>query len=162
MAIYMNYNDKAVKGNVTASGYEDWIEIDNLHFGVGRGITMEAGAMANREASRPSLSELTFSKRLDAASGGLLKASVTGDEGVKVEIHVVQTGANSVEKYAVYKLENVLISSYSTSASAGGPPSESVALSYAKIETELNHADKSNKNPTSMRVGYCLETAKAL
>ncbi|WP_444929373.1 Hcp family type VI secretion system effector [Microbulbifer sp. SSSA002] len=162
MAVYMNYNNKAIKGNVTASGYEDWIEIDNFNFGVGRGITMEAGAMSNREATRPSLSEVSFSKRLDAASGGLFKSSVTGDEGVTVEIHVVQTGANSVEKYAVYKLENTLISSYSMSGSAGGPPAESISLSYAKIEAELNHADKTNKNPASMRVGYDLETAKPL
>ncbi|WNZ56693.1 Hcp family type VI secretion system effector [Microbulbifer sp. EKSA008] len=162
MAIYMNYNNKAIKGNVTASGYEDWIEIDSFNFGVGRGITMEAGAMSNREASRPSLSEVSFTKRIDAASGGLFKSSVTGDEGVTVEIHVVQTGANSVEKYAVYKLENTLISSYSIGASAGGAPAESVSLSYAKIEADLNHADKTNKNPKNMRVGYDLETAKPL
>ncbi|MCO1332920.1 type VI secretion system tube protein Hcp [Microbulbifer sp. OS29] len=162
MAIYMNFNNKAIKGNVTAKGYEDWIEVDSFNFGVGRGITMEAGAMSNREASRPSLSEVSFTKRIDAASGGLFKSSVTGDEGVTVEIHVVQTGASSVEKYAVYKLDNTLISSYSIGASAGGAPQESVSLSYAKIEADLNHADKTNKNPKNMRVGYCLETATPL
>lgn len=82
MAIYMNFNKNAPKGNVTAKGYEDWIEVDSFNFGVGRGISMEAGAMANREASRPSISEVTVTKRIDAASGGLFKASVSGDEGV--------------------------------------------------------------------------------
>lgn len=162
MAIYMNFNNKAPAGNVTAKGYEDWIEVDSFNFGVGRGISMEAGAMANREATRPSLSEITLSKRIDAASGGLFKSSVSGDEGVKVEIHVVQTGANSVEKYAVYTLEDAIISSYSISASAGGPPQESLSLSFAKIEADLNHADKTNKNPKNMRVGYDLTTATVL
>ncbi|QIL90427.1 Hcp family type VI secretion system effector [Microbulbifer harenosus] len=162
MAIYMNFNNKAPAGNVTAKGYEDWIEVDSFNFGVGRGVSMEAGAVANREATRPSISEVTVTKRIDAASGGLFKASVTGDEGVKVEIHVVQTGAKSVEKYAVYKLEDVLVSSYSMTASAGGAPSESLSLSFAKIEAELNHADKTNKNPKNMRVGYDLTTATPL
>ncbi|MFV8783872.1 Hcp family type VI secretion system effector [Microbulbifer sp. SA54] len=162
MAIYMNFNSKAPAGNVTAKGYEDWIEVDSFNFGVGRGISMEAGAMANREATRPSLSEITLTKRIDASSGGLFKSSVSGDEGVKVEIHVVQTGASSVEKYAVYSLEDAIISSYSISASAGGPPMESISLSFAKIEADLNHADKTNKNPKNMRVGYDLTTATVL
>ncbi|WP_308364149.1 MULTISPECIES: type VI secretion system tube protein Hcp [unclassified Microbulbifer] len=162
MAIYMNFNNNAPKGNVTAKGYEDWIEVDSFNFGVGRGISMEAGAMANREASRPSISEITVTKRIDAASGGLFKASVSGDEGVKAEIHVVQTGANSVEKYAVYALEDCIISSYSISASAGGAPQESLSLSFSKIEADLNHADKTNKNPKNMRVGYDLTTATVL
>ncbi|QKX16430.1 type VI secretion system tube protein Hcp [Microbulbifer sp. YPW1] len=162
MAIYMNFNSNAPAGNVTAKGYENWIEVDSFNFGVGRGISMEAGAVANREASRPSLSEVTVTKRIDAASGGLFKASVTGDEGVKVEIHVVQTGANSVEKFAVYTLEDVIISSYSISASSGGAPHESISLSFSKIEADLNHADKTNKNPKNMRVGYDLSTATPL
>lgn len=162
MAIYMNFNNLATKGNVTAKGYEDWIEVDSFNFGVGRGITMEAGAMSNREATRPSLSEVSFSKPLDSSSGGLFKASVTGDEGVPVEIHVVQTGANSVEKYAVYKLEDSIISSYSVNASAGGPPQEAISISFAKIEADLTHADKTNKNTANMRVGYDLTTATPL
>ena len=162
MAIYMNFNEKSPAGNVTAAGYEDWIEVDSMSFGVGRSISMQAGAMANREASRPSISEVTITKPLDAASGGLFKASVTGDSGVKVEIHVVQTGAEKVEKYAVYKLEDVIMSSYSVSASAGGAPQESISLSFAKIEAVLTHADKTNKNTKNMKVGYDLTTAKPL
>lgn len=162
MAIYMNFNALSPKGNVTAKGYEDWIEVSSMNFGVGRGITMEAGAMSNREATRPSLSEVTVSKQLDAASGLLFKSSVTGDAGVKVELHVVQTGADSVEKYAVYKLEDTIISSYSVSASAGGPPQESISFSFAKIEAELSHADKTNQNPANMKVGYDLTTATPL
>ena len=162
MAIYLKFNNGSPAGNVTAKGYEDWIAIDSFSFGVGRAISMEAGAMANREATRPSISEVTLSKHIDAASGGLFKASVSGDEGVVAEIHIVQTGANAVEKYAVYKLEDAIISSYSISATSGGAPMESISLSFAKIEAELNHADKTNKNPKNMRVGYDLTTAAVM
>ena len=162
MAIYMNFNSNTPSGNVTAQGYENWIELFSLDFSVSRAVSMEAGAMSNRESTRPTLTEFTVTKALDAASGGLFKASVTGDEGVPIEIHVVQTGADSVEKYAVYTLEDALISSYSVNASAGGPPQESINISFAKIEADLTHADKTHSNTTNMRVGYDLTTATPL
>lgn len=162
MAIYMNFNGTNPAGNVTAAGYENWIEVDSLSFGVGRSISMQAGSMANRESSRPSISEVTITKPLDAASGGLFKSSVTGDSGVTVEIHIVQTGADKVEKFAVYKLEDVILSSYSISANSGSAPHESISLSFAKIEADLTHADKTNKNTKNMKVGYDLTTAKPL
>ena len=156
MAIYMNYNDKKIKGNVTTKGYEDWIEVSSFQFGVGRGISMEVGQMANREATRPSVSEVSLGKPMDAASGGLFKESVAGAEGVKVLIHLVQTGAKEIQKYAEYELEGVLVSSYSLSASEGGAPFESLSLSFAKLMCDLSNADKDNKNKASMKVGYDL------
>ena len=160
MAIYMNFNNKAIKGNVTAAGYEDWIELDSLNFGNGRGITMEVGNMANREASRPSMSEVSVSKMMCNASGGLFKESLTGVEGVKVIIDIVQTGAKQVEKYASYTLEDVLISSYSVNASGGSAPHETLSMSYAKLIADLQGADKTNKNGKNMKVGYDLTIGK--
>ncbi|KEQ12242.1 Hcp family type VI secretion system effector [Endozoicomonas numazuensis] len=162
MAIYMNFNSKKPAGNVTAKGYEDWIEVDSFSFGVGRSITMEAGAMSNREAGRPSLSEVSVTKLLDAASGGLFKESVTGSEGTTVQIDIVQTGTNTVQKYASYTLEDCMVSSYSIGASAGGAPTETISLSFAKIVADLSHADKTHKNKKNLKVGYDLTTAEPL
>src|SRR5690554_4282993 len=146
MAIYMNYNDLKIKGNVTADGYKDWINVASLTFGIGRMISMEAGATANREASRPSISEVTIAKSMDAASAGLFKESLTGDEGTKVVIDLVQTGAKKLQKFASYELENCLVSSYSVSASDGSAPMESIALSFAKITMTYTAAGKDNKD----------------
>jgi type VI secretion system secreted protein Hcp len=159
MAIYMNYNGNTPAGNVTAKGFEGWIEVDSFNFGVGRAITMEAGAMANREATRPSLSEVTITKALDASSGGLFKQSVTGDTGVTVKFHLVQTGATAVETFAVFTLEECIISSYNISAAAGSAPQETISLSFAKIEADLRHADKTNVNSDLGLSGYDLTTA---
>jgi type VI secretion system secreted protein Hcp len=51
MAIYIEY--EGIKGNVTADGFADHIKVLSLNFGVGRGISMEAGHMANRELLVP-------------------------------------------------------------------------------------------------------------
>ena len=162
MAIYMNYNGLKVKGNLTADGYKDWINVGSMQFGVGRGITMESGSMANREASRPSISEITISKTMDQSSPGLFKDSVTGDAGVKVIIDVVQTGAQKLEKFCSYELEQCLISSYTVSAGADGAPVETISLSFAKLMTSYTAADKANKAGSPTRVGYDLELGKPL
>ena len=163
MAIFMNYNDLAIKGNVTAEGYNGgWIALGSMQFGVGRGISMDAGHMSNREATRPSISEVTFTKMMDAASSGLFKESVTGSEGVKVVIDVVKTGADKIEKFVTYELEDVLVSSYSVSASDSGAPMESVSLSFAKITMSYTAGGKDNKGGTPERVGYDLTTGKKL
>ena len=118
--------------------------------------------MSNREATLPSISEITITKPLDASSSGLFKASVTGDAGVVVEIHIVSTRSDQPEKFATYKMEDVLISSYSVSAAESSAPYESISLSFAKIEADLTHADKTNKNTKNMKVGYDLTLAKPL
>lgn len=162
MAIYMNYADLKIKGNVTAEGYKDWISLGSLQFGIGRGISMEAGNIANREATRPSISEVTISKVMDGASSGLFKESVTGSAGTKVLLEVVKTGADKLEKFVTYELEDVLVSSYSVSAGDGGAPMESISLSFAKITMSYTSADTKNKAGGPARVGYDLSTGKPL
>ena len=162
MAMYMNYNDLAVKGNVTAEGYEDWIRLDSMSFGVGRHISMEAGHMSNREATRPNITEVVVTKMMDGATSGLFKESLTGSAGVKVLIDVVRTSADKLEKYVTYELEKVMISSYSVSAGSEAAPAESISLSMGKLTMSYTAADGAHKGGTPERVGYDLELGKKL
>jgi len=162
MAIYMNYNDLAVKGNVTAEGYETWIKLLSMSFGVGRHISMEAGHMSNREATRPNITEVNLTKIMDGASSGLFKESLTGTAGVKVVIDVVRTQADKLEKYVTYELEDVLISSYSVSGSDASAPVESISLSMSKVTMAYTAADGAHKGGTPERIGYDLGAGKKL
>ena len=156
MAIYMDYDKKRVKGNVTAEGYQDLIDLGSFSWGVGRGISMEPGAIANREASRPSISEVTISKSMDNATPGLFKDSVSGDAGALVVIQFVQTGASKIETYMKYTLENCLVSSYSVSAGADGKPIENISLSFTKVIMDYCASDSTNKAGSSNKLGYDL------
>jgi type VI secretion system secreted protein Hcp len=160
MAIYLEY--EGIKGNVTADGYKDHIAIDSVQFGVGRGISMEAGNLSNRESTRPSLSEITLTKAADNSVTAIFKEAVTGSAGKKVVIKFVRTGADKVQEYMDYTLENCLVSSYSMSASAEGEPMESISLSYSKIMINYSDFDKTNKSGNPQRVGYDLESAKPM
>ncbi len=160
MAIYLEY--EGIKGNVTADGYKDHISVDSVQFGVGRGISMEPGNLSNREATRPTISEITVTKPADTSATALFKESVTGSAGKKVVIKFVQTGADKVVEFMTYTLEDVLVSGYSVSASGESDPIESISLSFAKIMVNYNDFDKSNKSANPQRVGYDLTTAKPL
>jgi type VI secretion system secreted protein Hcp len=158
MAIYLEY--EGIKGNVTADGFKDHIAVDSFQFGVGRGISMEAGKLANREATRPTISEITITKPADTSATALFKESVTGSAGKKVKIKFVQTGTDKVIEYMTYELEDVLISGYSISASGDSDPIESISLSFAKIMINYNDFDKSNKSANPQRAGYSVAEAK--
>lgn len=160
MAIYVEY--EGIKGNVTAEGFADHIKVLSLNFGASRGISMEAGHMANREATRPSLSEITFTKMADISSTPLFKEAVTGATGKKVKIKFVQTGADKVTMFMDYELEDCLVSSYSISAGGEGDPVESISLSYSKLLVNYHDYDKKNAGKSPQRAGYDLTTAKPM
>ena len=130
MAIYVEIGK--IKGNVSADGHKDWIEVNSMSFGVGRAIPMMVGSQTNREATHPSFSEISFSKEMDDSSPYIFRESVVG-EGKQIKVHVVKTGANKLESVVEYTLEAALVSSYSIT-STGGQPSETFTISFTKIE----------------------------
>ena len=131
MAIYLKIEGD-FPGNVTSSGHEDWIEVESMQFGVGRGITMAVGSSKDREASEPSVSEIVVTKMMDATSPKIFREACIG-KSKKVEIHLVRTTEGNFETYMEYVLSSTLISGYSVS-SGGDRPSESITFNFTKIE----------------------------
>ncbi len=76
MAIFIKYG--TLEGEATAKGYEKWMEVNSLQWGVGRGISSGVGGGSKREASAPSVSEITVTKSMDAISPLLLKGGSRG------------------------------------------------------------------------------------
>ena len=162
MAIFLNFNGKKPKGNVTADGYEGWIKIDDFQFAVSRGISMESGNTSNREVTYPDISEVTFSKVMDGASTGLFKEALSGATGCTVLVDIVKTGADKIEKFVTYELEECLLSNYDMDAYSNSAPVESLSISFSKITMTYTAGDRTNKGATPERVGYDLAAAKSL
>ncbi len=158
MAIYMEFD--GIKGNVTADGYKDQISLLSANFGVSRGISMEPGNISNREATRPSLSEIAVTKESDTSVIALFKGSVTGDAGKTVKIHFVRTGADALQEYMTYELENCLISSYNMQAAGDETPTESLTLSYSKLLVTYKDTDDSMGGGSQQVSGYDLTAGK--
>lgn len=138
MAIFMKYG--AMNGEVTAKGYEKWIELQSLQWGVGRGISSGVGGGSKRESSAPSVSEMVVTKTMDSFSPLALKEAI-GGEGVQVKIELTRTeGKGGHTAYQKYILEGVMISGYSLS-SGGDRPMESLSLNFTKIDNEYIKID---------------------
>jgi type VI secretion system secreted protein Hcp len=158
MAIFMKYGTE--KGEVTAEGYKDWIELHSFQWGVGRGISAGVGGSSKREATAPSVSEITVTKTLDSFSPIALKEAI-GGKGVQVKIDITRTDAKGNHvAFQKYILDGTMISGYSLS-SGGDRPSESVSLNFTKVDNEYLKIDDKFASTTTGHYIYDLTTAKA-
>src|SRR5262245_63342138 len=130
--------------------------------GVRRNITSATGRGANREASAPSVNEITITKYQDIASTGLFRASLWG-EGKKVKIDFCKTDKDKFEPYLQLELENTMVNSFSSSGHGGdghARPMESLSLNFTKITYNTVHMDGQNKTSKPDRAMWNLAEGK--
>jgi type VI secretion system secreted protein Hcp len=157
MAIYMKYAD--VNGSSTAQSHEQWITLDSIQWGGGRGIGTPTGSAKNREASMVSISEVVVTKQQDNASPQLATKAFIGTDGEDVTLHLTTTSDQGVNTILELVLTDTLISGFSIS-SGGDRPTESISLNFTKIQsTFYNQAIDSTEAATPFPVTYNLATA---
>lgn len=154
MAVYVQI--EGIQGDATHQDHKEWLDVQHIAWGVGRGIQTTVGAAGNREASQPSLSEVTLSRITDKATPAIFYEACTGKVGKKVVIHFVTTG-DPGDTYLEYTLSNTLISNYQMS-SGGDRPTEVVGLSFTKIEVKYTPYDDQNKPKSPLAHSYDMAT----
>ncbi len=156
MGIFMKYG--AEEGEVTYIGYEKWIELGSMQWGVGRGISSGGGG-SKRESSAPSVSEITVSSTMSSFSPLALKEALTG-EGVTVKIDITRTDKDgNHQPFQQYELSETMISGYSVS-SGGDRPSESISLNFQKVESKYTKVDDKLAPVATGPIIYDLKLAK--
>jgi type VI secretion system secreted protein Hcp len=158
MAIYMKFG--AINGDVETAGFDKWIELNSFQWGVGRGIGSPVGGAQNREASAPSISEITVSKRMDITSVPLLMDAVLGELNTKVEIKFTTTTKNKTTTFLAYELTDCGLSGYSIT-SGGDMPTESLSLNFTKILETFSGMDAATQaKPVSTTINLAKITAE--
>jgi type VI secretion system secreted protein Hcp len=158
MAIFVKYG--ANNGEVTADGYEKWMEVQSIQWGVGRGISAGVGGGSKREATAPSVSEITVTKTMDSADPWLLKNAIGGDaQEVKIDLTQTDNDGHHVA-FQKYILTNTLISGYSIS-SGGDRPTISVSFNFTKFDSEYIKIDDKFATETTGHVMYDISAAKS-
>lgn len=163
MTTYMKM-DK-IQGDVTAKGHEKWIEIYDLNFSVKRHINTEPGRIADREGTRPSISEITITKKIDRSSPLIFSESCVGKATPSVQIDICQTD-DSLNPYTQLTLNNVIVSGYELSSlqqeqAIQQNPMERISLSFDKIELKYTPYGSDNKPQSPIPAGYDLKSATA-
>lgn len=158
MAIYVKID--GIEGDATHESHKNWVDVGSMQFGVGRAISTPSGRAANREASEPSISEVTLTRELDKSSPKFFKEAVAGKVGKKVQIDLVTTG-DPGDTFMTYTLENALVSGYSVSANGSGRPHETISLNFSKIELKYTPYDAGHKPQAPIVSSYDIATTKS-
>lgn len=158
-SIFLKFGD--IKGPSTNAAAKDQIPIMSYQLGVGRGVSAAHGG-GHREGSAPSISEVTISKLMDKTTTLLLEEACCGagdKEVIITHLRSTQSGGTPVLLFTI-KLEKVMVSGHSISASEGSVPNESLSLNFTKV-TWTYHAQKEDgTSEGGVPVGWDLETNK--
>ena len=157
MAIFLKFD--GIDGDATHDKHKKWITIESLEWGVGRSVATQVGSGKNREASQPSVSEVSLNKQMDTASALLFQESCVGNKGKSATVHLVSTGSPG-ETYLEYTLSDALVTGYSVSTD-GERPLESITLNFSKVEMKYIPLKENNEAGGPMIKSFDLVTAKA-
>ena len=123
---YLYFDD--IKGESTDANHKDWIEVTSYR----QPITRTASGAGR---SGGAVSEITITKRVDAASPKLYEAIHSGTHLKEAVIELVHAGGKT--PFLVIKLTDVVISSALDDAETAGAaqfPMETISLNYTKIQ----------------------------
>ncbi|MGF6088710.1 Hcp family type VI secretion system effector [Pseudomonas sp. 18173] len=122
-----------IPGEALDEQHRDWIEITGYRFGTHQGTSATASSAGGASTGRTTVTDFTFTKKLDKSSCKLMEASCAGEHLKEVVLSLHRAGGDKLKFFEI-RLEEVIISSYSQTAS-DGVPSESISLDYGRIKT---------------------------
>lgn len=124
-----------VKGETTAEGMKDAIEIYSFSFGANNPTTV-GSTSEGLSAGKVSLSSFNIMKKTEASSTKLFAACAAGVHYDKATVTLRKAGGkNKQVTFLTYEFEDVLIESIQWSGSTGGDdtPTESISLQYGSV-----------------------------
>lgn len=135
---------EGIPGEALDAKHKDWIEIKAYNFGLGQEISDTASSAGGAAVGRAHFSDFHITKYVDKASAKLFETCAKGTHIPKVVLHVMRAGGDQ-QKYLEITLEQVLISTFTHSASTDGDlPVENFTLNYAKIKTVYTQQKRSD------------------
>jgi type VI secretion system secreted protein Hcp len=146
MAAFMKM--AGIEGEATDSGHKSWIKIESMSSPVFRSIA-EGAKDHERSRGTTTLGDIVVVRQLDKSSVKLQEACANGTPYKEVEIHFCTQANNKEEPYLKYKLENVIVSSYSFHGNSSGDPkpTEEITLNATKATWTYTTIDPEKLTP---------------
>jgi len=142
MAIEYHLEIDGIQGESPASKHTDHIELLSWSWGASNPTTIVGSGLS---AGKVSVSDLSFTKKVDKATPALLKLVFQGDHKATAYLYAAkQTGQKNPEDYLKIKFEEVYVSSFQVGGSHGEDVGvESVSLSFGKVtfDYKAQHKD---------------------
>ncbi len=158
MAVYIKFD--GITGESTDDKHKGWSDLTSVSQVIHRSGT--GGVGVARNAGTAQLEDIQCSKLLDKASNDIAKELIKGKTFKTVEIDMTtDTAGSGRESYFKYKLENVIVTSYSVSGSPGSRPHESFSLNFTKIEATYQEVKEDGAKGASVPYTWDSQAAKA-
>lgn len=161
MPAYLKIGD--IQGESTDRDHMDWIMIESMSSAIHRSLPSGAKDQ-QRSRGETTLADVEVMRKLDKSSVKLQEACAAGKYFPEVEIHFCTTVGGKQETFLIYKLKDVIVTSYSLQANAASEPepTELVTFNFAEVEWTYVLVDpKTGKKMGSVPAKYCPGTGKA-
>jgi type VI secretion system secreted protein Hcp len=135
-----------IKGESKDAKHKDEIEVLSFSWGVSN--SGNAGAGGGGGAGKATFNDLLIVHKVDKASPVLMSACATGQHLKEATITQRKAGKGQ-QDYLIIKMNDVIVTSVASTTASGAPGSESVSLSFAKVDFEY----KPQKNDGSLSAG---------
>jgi type VI secretion system secreted protein Hcp len=162
MAFYLQI--PKIKGSATHEKHKGWIKLDSLDLCNNRPMHVNLGSGADRDYSRPQISDVTLVKELDASSPYLYQNSFEGKSLDKVIIHACNVSKGN-HVYLEYTLYDAMISYYDICGSSANDQDdlrETIKINFTKIQMKYISQDASGRPGTPTVTGFDIRAATKL
>jgi type VI secretion system secreted protein Hcp len=122
-----------IKGESRDAKHKDEIEVLSFSWGVTNTTTTAVGGGGG--AGKVTFQDLTITHNVDKASPQLMLACATGKH-LKEAIIAQRKAGRGQQDYLIVKMNDVIVTSVTDGLTSGQPGSETVSLTFAKIEFE--------------------------
>ena len=136
MAINSYVKFDGIKGDSTAKGHEDQIEVFSWSHGFSQPTSATRSGAGAGTVEQANHSNFSFTKFTDSSTDDLLKACWNGKQIKEVIVACYRadgSNENQPVKYLEVKMEQVIVSNFSVSGGAGDLPVENVSLDYGIV-----------------------------
>ncbi|MBX9632502.1 MAG: type VI secretion system tube protein Hcp [Burkholderiales bacterium] len=144
-----------IEGDVTARSYERWISV--LSYGFGASAT-GGGSGGGSSSLDVSVSDLSFTKLLDAASPKIFEHLVEGKSIRSGQLDIVTAGDRPEAMFS-YEFEDIVFTSVTHAGGAPGQPVESIAFNFDKIKLTAAKLDPKGGKLGEVSYSYDLPNA---
>jgi len=135
-AMYMVFTaSPTIQGEVTTTGFTNAVEVLSWSHGFTQATSPTRSTAGGGTVSLAMHSDLTFTKYIDKATDGIIKACWTGDQISKIVLSCVRSdgGTSKGIVFLEVEMDDVIVSGYSTGGGQGDLPTENITLAYGKV-----------------------------
>jgi type VI secretion system secreted protein Hcp len=145
-----------IKGESPDDKHKDEIEVLSFSWGV---TSLNAPGAPGAAAGKPAFHDLTITHNIDKASPLLLQACATGLHLKEATITHRKAGKGQQE-YLIIKMNDVIITGVQHGGGAGPTSSETVNLTFAKVDLEYRPQKADGSMDAGLHFKYDLKTNK--